>query len=55
MALLFSVVKLTLANHPMSFDDRLVRQVLECVIVESKEEIKVVFRGGHEVICTLYR
>jgi len=37
-----------LANHPMSFDDRLIRQVLECVIVESKEEIKVVFKGGME-------
>ena len=39
-----------LANHPMSFDDRLVRQVFECVIVESKEEIKVVFKGGVEVV-----
>ena len=53
MALLFSVVKLTLANHPMSFDDRLVRQVLECVIVESKEEIKVVFKGGAEIVQAL--
>ncbi|MBQ4428816.1 MAG: hypothetical protein II871_03490 [Clostridia bacterium] len=39
----------TLANHPMTFDDRLVRQVLECVIVESKDEIKVVFKGGVKV------
>ena len=38
-----------LANHPMTFDDRLVRQVLECVIVESKDEIKVVFKGGVKV------
>ena len=38
-----------LANHQMTFDDRLVRQVLECVIVESKYEIKVVFKGGVEV------
>jgi len=37
-----------LANHPMTFDDRLVRQVLECVIVESKDDIKVVFKGGVE-------
>ena len=34
-----------LANHPMEYDDRLVRQVLECVVVESKERIKVVFVG----------
>lgn len=39
-----------LANHPMIFDDRLVRQVLECVIVESKDEIKVVFKGGYEIV-----
>ena len=35
-----------LQNHPMEYDDRLVRQMLECVVVESKEQIKVVFAGG---------
>ena len=35
-----------LQNHPMEYDDRLVRQMLECVVVESKEQIKVVFVGG---------
>lgn len=29
--------------------DRIVRQLLECVVVESKESIKVVFVGGLEV------
>ena len=43
-----------LANHPMTFDDRLVRQVLECVIVESKDVIKVVFKGGMEIFILLY-
>ena len=38
-----------LENHPMGYDDRLVRQVLECVVVESKEKIKVIFAGGLEV------
>ena len=38
-----------LQNHPMEYDDRLVRQMLECVVVESKEQIKVVFAGGFEV------
>lgn len=38
-----------LANHPLTFDDKLIRQILECVIVESKEQIKVVFTGGAEV------
>ncbi len=38
-----------LKNHPMEYDDQLVRQILECVVVESKERIKVVFVGGLEV------
>ena len=38
-----------LKNHPMEFDDRILRQILECVIIESKERIKVVFVGGLEV------
>lgn len=42
-----------LANHPMTYDDQIVRQILECVVVESKDQIKVVFVGGTEVIQTL--
>ncbi len=38
-----------LENHPMEYDERLVRQVLECVVVEPKEKIKVIFAGGLEV------
>lgn len=38
-----------LANHPISYDDQIVRQIIESVIVESKEKIKVVFVGGLEV------
>ena len=38
-----------LENHLMEYDDRLVRQVLECVVVESKEKIKGFFAGGLEV------
>ncbi len=38
-----------LKNHPMEFDNQLLRQILECVIIESKEQIKVVFIGGLEV------
>lgn len=30
-----------LQNHPMEYDDKLVRQIIECVVVESKEKIKV--------------
>ena len=38
-----------LRNHPMEYDDQIVRQIIECVIVESKEQIKVIFVGGLEV------
>lgn len=38
-----------LKNHPMTYDDQIIRQILECVIVKSKEQIKVVFVGGLEV------
>lgn len=36
-------------NHPLACDDAVIRQILQCVIVESKEKIKVVFIGGMEV------
>ena len=36
-------------NHPMEYDDTLVRQIIECVVVESKEKIKVVFIGNTEI------
>lgn len=39
-----------LENHPMEYDDQLVRQVVQNVIVESKEQIKITFIGGMEVV-----
>lgn len=42
-----------LTNHLMTYDDQIVRQILECIVVESKDQIKVVFVGGTEVIQTL--
>ena len=38
-----------LKNHPITYVDLIIRQILKCVIVESKEQIKVVFVGGLEV------
>lgn len=38
-----------LQNHPMEYDDKLVRQIIECIVVESKEKIRVVFIGGTEI------
>lgn len=49
---IFTIIE-ALANHPISYDDQIVRQVLESVIVESKEKIKVVFVGGLEVTQTM--
>lgn len=36
-------------NHPLTYDDGVIRQILQCVIIESKERIKVIFIGGMEV------
>lgn len=47
------VILEALANHPISYDDQLVRQILESVVVESKDRIKVVFIGGLEVTQTM--
>ena len=33
-------------NHPMEYDDQIVRQLLECIVVDSKEQITVIFKGG---------
>lgn len=49
---IFTIIE-ALANHPISYDDQIVRQILESVIVESKEKIKVVFVGGLEVTQTM--
>lgn len=38
-----------LKNRPMSYDDEVVRQLIECVVVESKDQVKVIFRGGLQV------
>ena len=33
-------------NRLMEYDDQIVRQLLECVVVDSKEQITVIFKGG---------
>lgn len=40
-------------NHPINYDDSIVRQLLQCVVVESKNKIKVVFKDGYEIEQTL--
>lgn len=36
-------------NHPLTFDNEIIRKILQCVIVESKDKIKVILIGGLEV------
>ena len=36
-------------NRTMEYDDRLVRQIIETIIAESKEKIKIIFVGGYEM------
>ena len=38
-----------LKNHTLKYDDRLVRQIIESVIIESKEKIRVVLKNGLEI------
>ena len=45
---IFTVIE-GLKNRPMRYDDQIVRQIIECVVVESKDRIKVIFIGGLEV------
>lgn len=39
-----------LRNHPLEYDDSLIHQLLDCVIVDSKEQITVIFAGGLRVM-----
>ena len=39
-----------LKNHPLKYDDRLVRQIIDSVIIESKEKIRVKFIGGMTIV-----
>ncbi len=36
-------------NHPLTYDDAVIRQILQCFIVEFKEKIKVFFIGDIEI------
>lgn len=38
-----------LKNCPMTYNDEVVRKLIECVVIESKDQIKVVFRDGMEM------
>ena len=33
-------------NHQIVYNDELIRQIIEVVIVESIEKIKIIFKGG---------
>ena len=39
-----------LKNHPLNYDDEIIRELVACVVVESAQTIKVVFKGGTEIV-----
>ena len=49
---IYSTIDL-LRNHPITYDDQIVREILECVVVESKERIKVFFKGGYDMLVSI--
>lgn len=50
---IYSIIDL-LRNHPLTYDDQIVREILASVVVESKDSIKVVFKGGIEIAVSLH-
>jgi hypothetical protein len=34
----------------MEYDDQIVRQLLECIVVDSKEQITLIFKGGLKLV-----
>lgn len=38
-----------LKNHPIEFDNSVIRQVIDCIKVVSKDKITIIFVGGYEV------
>lgn len=36
-------------NHPMEYDDRMIRKILRCVVVQTQQRIKVIFIDGLEM------
>lgn len=42
-----------LKNRPIPYDDKTVRQLIDCVIVLSNEQIKVILKGGLQVTQSL--
>lgn len=49
---IYSTIDL-LRNHQITYDDQIVREILDCVVVESKDKIKVVFKGGYDMLVSI--
>lgn len=45
---IFSVLS-GLKNRPITYDDQIIRQMIECVKVLSADQLKVIFNGGFEI------
>lgn len=42
-----------LKNHPIEYDDKAVRLLIDCIKVLSKNELLVIFKGGIEKTVTM--
>lgn len=38
-----------LKNHPIEFDNSIIRQIIDCISVETKDKIRIIFTGGYDV------
>ncbi len=38
-----------LKNHPLTYDDELIRKVVDTIVVLDKHKIRIVFKGGMEI------
>ena len=46
---IYSTIEL-LQNHPITYDNQVVRKILECIVVEFKDRIKDIFKRGIEMM-----
>lgn len=36
-------------NHPVEFNNSIIRQIIDCIKVETKDKIRIIFAGGYDV------
>ena len=36
-------------NHPVEFDNSIIRQIIDCIRVETKDKLRIIFAGGYDM------